>query len=443
MRPSQIIPPPINLAPPTTDDADAPGSRPAQIIPPPADLPASAPPPPTAAETPPAPRAQAAAPPPPLSTPQRPNGRLDPPLPPPKAQRPLEAPFQDEAPDRRPPSQRTPSAPIVPNLAPPPSPFESDPGGALLPEGRFTRAIEAAGGRRTQRVAAKVAGEIGDVYRQPIGQMGYRGDTGGWRTLAHQAAAAWEQQYHDAPDTLRPSERAAYERNPASLHQSILAADSPFRDYRESWIGAARAGDKVPGADDFNREVRAFPESRPAEMATRPWDFGTNDREASGAPREKTPSPVMGPGGRVMDRPPEMAGLPWDWGTNDLEATGAPRERTPASSEPRQVVPYADQPLAEGEVPGQSPLEQDRYIPPPMPIDLSTPEVPPDDTVYSDYETPEAYRDPVYSDQEPVYDDQQVAESPPEEPVYDDSEQYVADSPPEETVYSDYSEEYA
>jgi hypothetical protein len=287
---------------------------------------------------------------------------------------PINAPFQDEAPNRRPPPPKatapvpkapapapkpavppratpasTPPASIAPPAPapPPPPPFEQDAQGAVLAENRFTRSIAQAGGRPTQRVAERVAREVGEVFR-PGEQGGYRGDTGGWRTLAHQAAAAWEEQYKAEPNSLKASEREAYERNPRSLHETILQADSPFRDYRESWIGAARVGQVVPGAREFTGQVGAYPQYGQAgglaQDRLNAAPPGTSDiTDAGGVPREMTPSTNTRPGAPLTpatspaEEPP--INIPGGVRPEDLvlpaselrDADGRPREYTPSS----------------------------------------------------------------------------------------------------------------
>lgn len=288
----------------------------------------------------------------------------------------INAPLQDEPPNRRPaPSASSaPSAPAATPKAPAPAPaskpaappasiapppFESDASGALLPEGRFTRPIRQAGGRPTQRVAERVGREIGEVFR-PGDQGGYRGDTGGWRTLAHEAANAWEEQNRIAPNSLKQSERDAYQRDPASLHRDILKPDSPFRDYRESWIGATRVGQRPPLAGEFTEAARPYgvtpPEgARPAAPlpgeprqpdvldATGPgFEPGsgisqTTDR--GGVPREITPQ-QSGPPGSPRVEPGSGISQTTDRG-------GVPREYTPSeNTRPGAPLPGAEPPSA-------------------------------------------------------------------------------------------------
>jgi len=92
-----------------------------------------------------------------------------------------------------------------------------------------------------------VVQELGEVK-----EKGYQGRNGGWRTAAQRAASAWIRQYETQPENLDPKERRAYEADPSSLQNTILDANSPFRDYREAWIGAWRAGEDVEGAADFD-----------------------------------------------------------------------------------------------------------------------------------------------------------------------------------------------
>jgi len=117
---------------------------------------------------------------------------------------------------------------------------------------------------------------------------GYQGDTADWRTLAHAAANAWLKQYESNPDTLRQSERRAYEQDPASLHRSIMAVDSPYSDYREAWIGAYRNGQLVPDADLFDADLRGLG----GTDYESPYHAGVNDQGDTG---EQTPPSIAPP----------------------------------------------------------------------------------------------------------------------------------------------------
>lgn len=205
--------------------------------------------------------------------------------------------------------------------------------------------------------------EIGEVFR-PRDQGGYRGDTGGWRTLAHQSADAWEEQYHSDPNSLRPSERQAYERDPSTLHRTILNADSPFRDYRESWIGATRAGQIVPTSAEFSEELRPF---GGAPRSFEPDSGISQVTDRGGVPREMTPqqsgppgSPRVEPGSGISqttdrggvprEMTPQGSGPP---GSSRIEPGSGARPLAEVSNdpglmttpEPEQVVPYADETL--------------------------------------------------------------------------------------------------
>ncbi len=52
------------------------------------------------------------------------------------------------------------------------------------------------------------------------------------------------------------SGREAYERDPRALYRTIMDEDSPFRHYRESYIGAFEEGQDVPLARDIDRAAR-------------------------------------------------------------------------------------------------------------------------------------------------------------------------------------------
>jgi hypothetical protein len=182
---------------------------------------------------------------------------------PPPATRPL--PPDPTVPNLAPPreQERPPAIAASPKPAPPkPAPVVPEPkpvdiwdrGGREIRQGSLRGAIERAGGPATSNAASRVTREIGEV----VEKGGYQGDTGGWRTLAQQSAAAWRKQYEEDPNSLHPDERKAYERDQEALEKTILNADSPFRRYRESWIGAYRAGELVPEADPFDEDVRAY-----------------------------------------------------------------------------------------------------------------------------------------------------------------------------------------
>jgi len=172
-----------------------------------------------------------------------------PPSAPPKAAPPPAAPAPAPAPKPvTPPPSITPPEPPRPR-----NPFEPIDQGPEVDQGPLRRAINQAGGRATGATVGNVARGISGVIKE-----GYQGDTADWRTLAHAAANAWLKQYESNPDTLRQSERRAYEQDPASLHRSILSIDSPYSDYREAWIGAYRNGQLVPDADLFDADLRGL-----------------------------------------------------------------------------------------------------------------------------------------------------------------------------------------
>jgi len=420
-------------------------------------------------------------------------------------QTPLEAPFQDEAPNRRPPAQTHPTPPIAtarptpkppaaaPKAAPPPAsiapplPFERDETGAVLPEGRLTRAIARAGEGRvrpTRPVVERVAREIGDVFR-PGDQGGWRGDTGGWRTLAQEAAAAWERQYKEAPNTLDPRERAAYQKDPHSLYTKILDPDSPFRNYRESWIGAVRNGEVVPDSAEFVGELgpygvaapRGVPRAAPAAAPPQfePGSGISNTTDRGGVPREYTPASVTGGGSGVAPGQAPPTGV-----TNVTDAGGVPREYTPSSQtgprstpgepptavepipldvgqgrvepipidlsgsgavteeemirlrapEQQRVIPYSGEetPPPDGQiVPEETPPPPVIVLGAPEDVPIEEGEGPVDDSQYIEQPSYAYDEQPSYYDEEPVYDEEQpsyedvVAES---EPVYDEQPSY-------------------
>lgn len=431
-------------------------------IPRPAPPPEAAPvPTPTTPASPPGtPPAVASAPPAPVAAPpSRPAAPPTHPAAPPTAARPPGAPPIKEPPSRNAPGNARPApAPVVPDIGPPtppppPPPFEQDTGGALLPSGRFPRAIEQAGGRPTQRVAERVGREIGEVFR-PGEQGGYRGDTGGWRTLAHQSANAWEEQYRADPTSLRPSERQAYEKDPNTLHRTILNADSPFRDYRESWIGATRAGQIVPTSSEFSGDLRPFGAAPPSFGA----GTGISDvTDRGGVPRETTPgartaearvipaeeAPVAG----NLDLS-EFGGVP-ELGLTDMSEFGGVTEselRTPSSNtlqgaplpepdlmtapEVEQVVPYADQPVDETGEP--IPEEESAAVVIMATPDLSLPEAPEEAPPEQTYEPEQQAEEEVsYSyeddddDEVAYYEDDDDDEEGDVVAEYDDSGDYV------------------
>jgi hypothetical protein len=240
------------------------------------------------------------------------------------------APTTKPAPSVKPPPDLSPPKPAEPP-PPPRPPFADDPEGATLAPSRFTRAIARAGGKPTQKVAERAAGEIRDVFR-PGDQGGWRGDTGGWRTLAQRAAEAWEEQFKADPNSLRPSEREAYRADPKALYRTILDANSPFADYRESYIGAVRAGQLgVPGGAEFAEELRPYGAAPTGYVPPSAGISQTTDQ--GGVPRVKTPSGLPG----SLSAPPEP-GPPVEAGP-DLSGDGSLVGDLTTAPEPERVVP--------------------------------------------------------------------------------------------------------
>ena len=56
-------------------------------------------------------------------------------------------------------------------------------------------------------------------------------------------------------DARDPDERRTYEENRDALFGTIVQVDSPFRHYRESYIGALRSGSDVPLARELDAEL--------------------------------------------------------------------------------------------------------------------------------------------------------------------------------------------
>lgn len=186
----------------------------------------------------------AAAPAPPSSRPAAPSASTPRPAPaapaPPPVARPKPPPAFRPAPVADPPPM---------SIAPPRDPFDNAEGDSIG-QGPLRGAIERAGGRATAPVASRVAAES-----EQIREQGWSGHTTGWQALAQAAAAAWERQYRENPTELQPAERRAYEEDPESLRREILEPTSPFRDYREAWIGAFRKGEEVPGGRELAQEL--------------------------------------------------------------------------------------------------------------------------------------------------------------------------------------------
>lgn len=276
--------------------------------------------------------------PPPKPIPTTPPATAPGPLP-----RPSSPPRAQAAPPAAPPARPAapppePAAPPPPDLGPPP--FAQDDQGPLLGEGPLRGSIERAGGRPTPTVARQVSGEA-----EGIRTGGYQGRTGGWSTLAQAAADAWERQYNERPQDLRADERAAYQRDPNSLRQTILDANSPFSRYRESWIGAFRAGEDVIGGKELAGQLSAQGDFQNP--------YGNTD--ASGAPREYTPvSSVRTSGGE----PPPA----------EIESDGSMREYTPTSAvHTSGVPPHAD----DAEVPPLDDIQPPTDIGPPEGTDIT------------------------------------------------------------------------
>jgi hypothetical protein len=227
------------------------------------------------------------------------------------------------------PAAPKPTAPAKPAEPPKPEPIW-DEGGRTIRQGPLRGAIERAGGKATDKAAARVTREIGDVVQK----KGWQGHTGGWRTLAQEAAAAWRKQYETAPNTLHPAERAAFEKDQSSLEKTILDADSPFRFYRESWIGAYRNGEIVPDAESFDEDVRAYGGSPPAR--SRPAT--AVGEPASGAPVTARGKPA------VQD---DSAWETWD-----------PMADTPPAAGDNANLDPVDRVVPEPEVPDIGPPEE-------------------------------------------------------------------------------------
>jgi hypothetical protein len=237
-----------------------------------------------------------------------------PPLPPPTIPRPPAAPRPSTTPTpprpttpppaarpSTPPTAPTPPPPV--SIAPPPrTPFEADPEGALIGEGPLRGSIEAAGGRPTESNARRAANEV-----QQVREGGWQGNTTGWQALAQRAAAAWEQQYKEAPGSVQAKERQAYEKDPDSLKRTILDINSPFADYREAWIGAFKEGQDVPGARDFDQSLQGTGSHYQSPFGPLTEDSFSDE-----------PEPLY-PDNRI---------------TNEIDAGGTPREYTPSGSAP-------------------------------------------------------------------------------------------------------------
>src|SRR5215471_3559206 len=480
-RPTQVPPPP-SLPAAVPNDLDTPGQRPEQIIPTPPAAAAAAPAAPNPTFVPSVTHL----------SPNRPDyqsqaatraieGAINPPQPA-KPAAPAAA-AKPAAPAAAAPKVTVPTPAPPPSIAPPP--FMQDTTGAVLPENQLTRAIARAGGRPTQAVTSRVAGEIGDVF-QPFDRGGWRGDTGGWRTLAQEAAAAWEQQYRDAPSTLDPAERAAYERDPnrgtprSVLYTQILDPNSPFRNYRESWIGAVRAGQVVPDSQAFMGELSAYPGfegyrpggARPAPQPPGPIAAAQNVQPAG-------PPPVVGPAAAAVaaDQPEVRTpaavtigtGVPPGVNPEDLtpeqranlyDANGQPREYTPISTtigtglppgqpslqtapEPAQVVPYAGQetpPAADGRI-----VPEATAAAPPVVVLAPPEDVPVGADEAPASRVPVTSGHPLWSPGEPWPSDGQADQTVQEDPnayAYADDGQSQGDYQQEQPSYDD-SQNYA
>jgi hypothetical protein len=288
-------------------------------------------------------------------------------------------------------------------------------------------------------VAERAAGEIRDVFR-PGDQGGWRGDTGGWRTLAQRAAEAWEEQFKADPNSLRPSEREAYRADPKALYRTILDANSPFADYRESYIGAVRAGQLgVPGGAEFAEELRPYGAAPTGYVPPSAGISQTTDQ--GGVPRVKTPSGLPG----SLSAPPEP-GPPVEAGP-DLSGDGSLVGDLTTAPEPERVVP----------LPGEEVLpEADAAV-----IILGTPDLSAPESVdqmiepeidqgivaYADegsydqgsYDQGGSYSlDDLYASEEPVYEYEEYDEGGGYE---SEGDTYAYDEPSYE--YEEYVEEYA
>jgi hypothetical protein len=189
------------------------------------------------------------------------------------------APKAPPAATKPPPDIGPPARPIRPPLF-----TDANPNDPLIDQGPFRSAIERAGGRPTQAIASRTARQIGDINRS-----GFQGQNEGWATDAQQAATAWEEQYHRAPQKLDPAERRAYEKNPNSLRDTILDDDSPFKNYRESWIGAYRKGELVPLAQEYDASLRG------QEGYTSPFDDTGSPPPPPPTVDSTSPPPDIGP----------------------------------------------------------------------------------------------------------------------------------------------------
>jgi hypothetical protein len=138
------------------------------------------------------------------------------------------------------------------------------------------------------------------------------------------------------------------------LYRTILDANSPFADYRESYIGAVRAGQLgVPGGAEFAEELRPYGAAPSRDIQTTdhpgvPREMTPNERTLEGAPLPPSDDGFdRGPagGGEAGDpgfnRGPASGGEAGDPGFNrpDLSGTGSLVDDLMTAPEPGRVVP--------------------------------------------------------------------------------------------------------
>lgn len=315
-------------------------------------------------------------PPPPPVTPPLAAGTTPPPTPP-RPPTPLPTPPRPPGTaEAMPPSIGPPAAQAPP--APIPAPRPPAPSEAPIRPGLLRTAIEAAGGTSGPTMARGIA-----QGQNPIIAGGFQGMDPTWRVDAQQAASAWLDQFQRSPSTLDPRERDAYQRDPSSLRRTILAPDSPFANYRESWIGAFRQGELVPQGREFDAELR----QQGGDAYRSPYhDLPLPPAGAARAPEQVGSALGAGVSGLEPSQigPPELdlsgsTAIGSDGITMDLPYS---RSAPPTAPAPYEPAPPPARPEAPYEAPYEAPPEAPPYEPPyqePAPDEAPPDEAPPEE----------------------------------------------------------------